>query len=407
MTGLSDLRALPARHPAVFDALVAVGLMPIAVLLPDPDHPDGSSLSGAATAIAIITCAGLALRRRWPGIVLAGTSVGAAVVIMLAGGASWIVLTPVVALYTFAVLRDRRSAVVAWAASLVPVSAAVALVTDPWPPDPAAFQYISSFAVATAVGVAVRSRRAFVVAVEERAERAERMREQEAARRVAEERLRIARELHDVVAHRVAIVNVQASVAHHLVLVDPPAALSAIEHVREAGRAILDELGDVLNVLRQPDEAVNPHAPAPGLDEVHRLVASFQSVGLSIRQSVSGSPRAVPGGADLVAYRVLQEALTNAHKHGTGQATMTICYEPVEIGLEVTNPVGADRAAVLPSAAAAASGFQTDPSGGAGFGLIGMRERVAAVGGEMAARQDPDGHFRVSVRLPDRAGVDR
>ncbi|MCD4534262.1 histidine kinase [Nocardioides sp. cx-169] len=398
MTVLSDLRALQERHPVVLDVLVAVGLMPIAVLVPDPDHPGGSSLSGAAAAIAILTCAGLALRHRWPGLVLAGTTVGAAVVILLAGGASWIVLATVVALYTFAVLRDRRSAILALAGSLATVSAAVALVTGPWPLDPAAFQYISSFAVATAVGVAVRSRRAFVVAVEERAERAERMREEEAARRVAEERLRIARELHDVVAHRVAIVNVQASVARHHVLVDPPAALAAIEHVREAGRAILDELGDVLNVLRQPDEAVNPHSPAPGLDEVHHLVASFQSVGLAIRQSVSGSPRAVAGGADLVAYRILQEALTNAHKHGTGQATMTICYEPTEIGLEVTNPVGDDHAA---AAAAALS------SEGAGFGLIGMRERVAAVGGEMAARHDPDGHFRVSVRLPDRAGAER
>ncbi|MCD4526647.1 sensor histidine kinase [Nocardioides sp. cx-173] len=396
MTVLSDLRALHERNPVVVDVLVAVGLMPMVVLVPDPDRPGGSSLSGAAAVIAILTCAGLALRHRWPGIVLAGTTLGAAVVIMLAGGASWIVLTTIVALYTFAVLRDRRSAILALAASLATVSAAVTLVTGPWPLDPAAFQYISSFAVATAVGVAVRSRRAFVVAVEERAERADRMREEEAARRVAEERLRIARELHDVVAHRVAIVNVQASVARHLVLVDPPAALAAIEHVREAGRAILDELGDVLNVLRQPDEAVDPHSPAPGLDEVHHLVASFQSLGLAIRQSVSGSPRAVAGGADLVAYRVLQEALTNAHKHGIGQATMTICYEPTEIGLEVTNPVGDDHAAAAVRSA-----------DGAGFGLIGMRERVAAVGGEMTARQEPDGHFRVSVRLPDRAGAER
>nr|WP_182525273.1 histidine kinase [Nocardioides dongkuii] len=379
----------------MFDALLAVGLMPVAVLVPDPDRPDGSSLSGAAAPVAILTCAVLAFRRRRPGAVLAGTTVGAAVVIVLAGGASWIVLTTFVALYTFAVLNDRRRTVWAFAASLAIVSAAVAVVTDPWPLDPQAFQYVSSFAVAAAVGTAVRSRRAYVLAVEERAERAERSREQEAARRVAEERLRIARELHDVVAHRVAIVNVQASVARHLVLTDPPAALTAIEHVREAGRAILDELSDVLNVLRQPDEPVDPHAPAPGLDQVPHLVASFQSAGLSITQSVSGSPRAIAGGADLVAYRVLQEALTNAHKHGTGQATMTICYAPTDVGLEVTNPTSDGEESVRPSAA------------DAGFGLVGMRERVAAVGGEMAARQDPDGHFRVTVRLPDRAGLDR
>lgn len=404
MTELTDLRALHRRHPAVFDALLAVVLVPLVILVPDPDRPDGSALSGAAAVVATLTCALLCLRRRRPGAVLTGTVVGAVVVIALADGASWVVLAPFVALYTFAVANGRLSTMCAFAGSITAVTVTVALVTTPWPPDPQSFQYISSFAVAAAVGTAVRSRRAYVVAVEERAERAERGREQEAARRVAEERLRIARELHDVVAHRVAIVNVQASVARHLVLVDPHAALTAIEHVREAGRAILDELGDVLNVLREPGEAVNPHSPAPGLDDRHHLVASFQAAGLDIRQSVSGSPRAVAGGADLVAYRVLQEALTNAHKHGAGLAAMTIRYEPTEVGLEVSNPVS-DAPLARPPAAEGA-GQRTDSSEEAGFGLIGMRERVAAVGGEMLARQGPDGHFRVSVRLPDRAGVE-
>ncbi|WP_193609803.1 sensor histidine kinase [Nocardioides lijunqiniae] len=407
MTRLRDLRALPLRHPAASDALLAVALMPIVIFLPDPDRPDGSSLSGAAAVVAIATCAALAWRRRRPGAVLAGTASGAAVVIVLADGSSWIPLTTFVALYTFAVLHGRRSTLLALAASLAMIAAGIAVATGPWPPDSQAFQHSSSFAVAAAVGAAVRSRRAYVVAVEERAERAERSREQEAARRVAEERLRIARELHDVVAHRVAIVNVQASVASHLVRTDPPGALTAIQHVRDAGRAILDELSDVLNVLRQPDEAVNPHSPAPGLDEVHHLVASFQSAGLSIRQSVSGSPRAIAGGADLVAYRVLQEALTNAHKHGTGQATMTIRYAPTEVGLDVTNPTAEHEKPALRPATDGAAGVRDASSESAGFGLIGMRERVAAVGGEMATRHDPDGHFRVSVRLPDRAGAER
>ncbi|MCD9197764.1 sensor histidine kinase [Aeromicrobium wangtongii] len=390
MPGLSDVRAFHDDHPVVFDALLALALMPVVVFIPDSARAEPSSLSGAAAVVAVLTCAALAWRRRHPGAVLVATVVGAAAVILLDGGPSTISFVPFVALYSFAVAHGWLSTLVGFAASVVGVGTAVALATTPWPPDSRAFQHVSSFAVAAAVGMTVRARRAYVVAIEERAERAERTREQEAARRVAEERLRIARELHDVIAHRVAIVNVQASVARHLVLSDPPAALTAIEHVREAGKAILDELGEVLNVLRQHDDEVDPHTPAPGLDQLEHLVASFRAAGMSIRHSVSGSPRAIAGGADLVAYRVLQEALTNAHKHGTGTATMTICYEPTHVEIEVTNPVGDD---------------ETDHSGGTGFGLIGMRERVAAVGGQMAARHGADGRFEVSVRLPDRAGV--
>ncbi|MRJ77650.1 two-component sensor histidine kinase [Aeromicrobium sp. SMF47] len=391
MPSLSDVRVLHQAHPVAFDVLLAVALMPIVVLVPDSGRADASPLSGAAAVVAVLTCAGLAFRRRHPAAVLVGTVVGAAVVILLDGGPSTISFVPFVALYSFAAASGWIATVLGFAGSALGVGTAVALATTPWPPDPQAFQHVSSFAVAAAVGMTVRARRAYVEAVEERAERAERTREQEAARRVAEERLRIARELHDVIAHRVAIVNVQASVARHLVLADPPAALTAIEHVRDAGRAILDELGDVLNVLRQQDEEVDPHSPAPGLAQVQHLIASFRAAGMSIRQSVSGSPRAIAGGADLVAYRVLQEALTNAHKHGTGPATMSICYESTGVELEVTNPVG-DREA-------------DDHSGGAGFGLIGMRERVAAVGGQMMAGHGPGGRFEVSVRLPDREGV--
>jgi signal transduction histidine kinase len=403
MSGLSDVRALHREHPVVFDALLALALVPIVVFVPDSERADASPLSGAAAVVAVLTCAALALRRRRPGAVLAGTVLGAAAVILLDGGPSSITFVPFVALYSFAVANDRRETLLGFAAAVLGVAAAVALAPTPWPPDARTFQHVSSFAVAAAVGMTVRARRAYVVAIEERAERAERTREQEAARRVAEERLRIARELHDVIAHRAAIVNVQASVAHHLVLVDPPGALTAIEHVRDAGRAILDELGDVLNVLRQPDDVVDPHAPAPGLDEVQHLTESLQGAGMNIRQSVSGSPRAIAGGVDLVAYRVLQEALTNAHKHGKGRATMAIRYEPTYVELEVTNPVSDDVTAMASTAAMADT--PTDPAGRVGFGLIGMRERVAAVGGHMEARRVPAGRFEVLVRLPDRAGV--
>jgi len=241
--------------------------------------------------------------------------------------------------------------------------------------------------MAAAVGEAVRGRRAALAAVEERAVRAERTREEEARRRVAEERLHIARELHDVVAHHIAVINVQAGVAGHLITSQPEAAAEALGHVRRSSRAVLDELSGLLGVLRRPEESDTPTEPAPGMAQLDDLVESFRASGLDLRSTLTGEVHDLPATVDLVAYRVVQEALTNAHRHGTSTARLSVAYTPSEIILEVTNAVAAQPHA-----------------GGSGLGLVGMRERAGAVGGTIKAGIEADERFHVRATLPLQLG---
>jgi signal transduction histidine kinase len=241
--------------------------------------------------------------------------------------------------------------------------------------------------LAAAVGDAVRSRRANIAAIEERAVRAERTREEEARRRVAEERLHIARELHDVVAHHIAVINVQAGVASHLITAQPEAAAEALGHVRRSSRAVLDELSGLLGVLRRPEESDTPTEPAPGKAQLDQLVGAFRASGLDLKSTLTGEVQELPATVDLVAYRVVQEALTNAHRHGTDTARLSVVYTPSEIILEITNALGSQP-----------------HTGGSGLGLVGMRERAGAVGGAIQAGVGSDERFRVLVTLPLQIG---
>ncbi|MGI5122140.1 sensor histidine kinase [Marinactinospora thermotolerans] len=243
--------------------------------------------------------------------------------------------------------------------------------------------------MALALGDATRSRRAYVAEMVERARRAEQTREEEARRRVAEERLRIARELHDVIAHHIALVNVQSGVAAHLLRSDPAAAEQALAHVRHSGREVLEELGVLLGVLRQSGEPDAPTEPAPGLSQFATLLETFASTGLRVDCEVRGEPRAVSLGVDLVAYRVLQESLTNVHKHGGGSpARLLLDYTGDTLTVEVRN----DHAG--------AAGRGEEEARGTGLGLVGMRERVTAVGGTLHAGPLETGGFLVRAVLP-------
>jgi signal transduction histidine kinase len=230
---------------------------------------------------------------------------------------------------------------------------------------------VAAIPVGAAVGDAVRSSRDLVVALEDRARR-----------RVADERLHIARDVHDLVAHHIAIVNVQAGVASHLLHDRPEAAEEALGHVTGASKAALDELGTLLGVLRGSGELATPTEPTPGLADLEGLVASVAGTGLHVDRAVVGSPRPLPPAVDVSAYRIVQEALTNARKYGTGRAQLNLTYTPGYLEIEVRN-------------ASAGS-----PSSRAGHGLIGMRERAMAVGGEMTAGPVPGGEFAVRVRVP-------
>ena len=233
-----------------------------------------------------------------------------------------------------------------------------------------------------------------VAAIEERARRAEHTREEEALRRVAEERMRIARELHDIVGHHIALINVQAGVASHVLDTQPEQARLALAHVREAGRSALAELSATVAVLRQGDESDAPHEPVPGLGRLPALLETFDRAGLRVSRQDEGEPRNLPTTVDLTAYRVVQESLTNVRKHaGTSAARLRLAYRRDELHIEVEDDGPGPGAVPV-------GGTGGSTVGGTGHGLIGMRERAASVGGSFRAGPGPAGGFRVSVDLP-------
>ena len=210
-----------------------------------------------------------------------------------------------------------------------------------------------------------------------------------ARRAVAEERLRLARELHDVVAHSISVIAVQSGVGAHVASTQPEEAAKALAAIEVTSRAALIELRRLLGVLRQEGEPQGDLAPVPGLADLDSLLAEVAKAGLGVRLRVKGTPWQLPAGVDLSAYRIVQEALTNVVKHaGEARAQVTIGYGDQEITVEVTDdglgvtvPAGDGRVRV-------------------GHGLIGMRERVQVFGGDLEAGPQPGGGFRVAARLP-------
>ena len=390
------------RHPVLVDCVVAaVALVANVVLAPrlggDPRPP------AEVVVLAVLALALMPLRHRWLVPTLVATLVVAGAAVLVLGSTETpAILAPLAALYLVALRRGRRSAVLAWTVTTAVLAGASALGA-PTLDVQRVLPVVPWTVLAAVLGDGVRNRRAYFTAVEERAERAERTREDEARRRVAEERVRIARELHDVVAHHTAVVTVQAGVAQHLLRTQPEAAAAALAQVRDAASAVLDELGDILSVLREPDGALAPggagatgssgdgRAPTPGLDRLDALVASFGAAGLDVRWSMEGRPRALPPTVDLVAYRLVEESLTNALKHGTGEARLSVAYAGSSLWLRVENPVRA----LMPSGAGPAH-----PVGvGTGHGMLGMRERATAVGGTLTAGPTSD-RFSVDAVLP-------
>ncbi|RST06838.1 MULTISPECIES: sensor histidine kinase [Streptomyces] len=215
----------------------------------------------------------------------------------------------------------------------------------------------------------------------ERAERAA-----AARRRADEERLRMARELHDVLAHSISVINVQAGVGLALLDSDPEQARAALTTIKAAGREALGEVRQVLDTLRTPGAA--PRAPAPGLDRLPELVEQAAATGLTVDTGGEGRPRDLPPGTDLAAFRILQEALTNVVRHsGSRTARILLRWRPDALELRVDDDGPATGG----------------PAGGSGNGLAGMRERAAALGGTVEAGPRPDGGFRVTATLPLRA----
>ncbi|GCB49074.1 sensor histidine kinase [Streptomyces sp. NL15-2K] len=380
-------------EPRLLDAAVAAvvgggGLLALLFEL----GPDGVAPSGADAVAAGVAVLLLLARRRAPLPVLALTVLGETAFTVLASRPSPVLaVTALIAVYTVARTVRRRIALIAAAVTATALYVVVAYPTDSAsdPEGGAVFAWVGMFA---AVGGTVRTWRDYTAAMEERALRAEASKEVEARRRVAEERLRIARELHDVVAHHIALITIQAGVAGHFLRDRPDRADAALAHIREGGRTVLDELGSLLHVLRQSgdesdetDEA-QPTEPVPGLSRLGRLIESLTAAGLSVRHRQVGPPRPLPTAIDLAAYRILQEALTNAHKHGADAVTdLLVDYRTDALHIEISNPV---RTGPVPDAQ------------GTGHGLTGMRERAHALGGSFHAGAGADGRFRLDVRLP-------
>jgi signal transduction histidine kinase len=244
---------------------------------------------------------------------------------------------------------------------------------------------ISLLAAVLLLGEAVRNRRAWAEEVRLRLQRAEEDRERDAARRVEEERLHIARELHDVLAHTVAALNVQAGVAADVIDDDPEQAKTALRTIRKQSRAAMSELKATVGLLRAGATDA-PRTPAPSLAELDALVQMVGVAGVEVEVSVAGGARPLPGAIDLTAYRILQESLTNVVRHADASAArVLIRYDPEAVVVQVEDD---GRAAARPA------------NGAGGYGLSGMRERAAAVGGTLEAGQRPGGGFRVHAELP-------
>ncbi|MER7181546.1 histidine kinase [Streptomyces hyaluromycini] len=375
------------------DVLMSAVLLVLSVVAVSVVHDEHRlSFRWPAVVLVGVSCVALMWRRGHPFGVLV-VAVGCAVVLQELGFREGPLETSpvIVSVYTVAVCTDRRTA---WATAGVSVAVLVgaAVMSNPrvWlSPDNAAV--LAWTALPAAVGDGVRSRRAYVAAVEERAEHAERTREQEARQRVADERMRIARELHDVVAHHIALINAQAGVAVHLVEQRPEHALTALEGIRDVSQSALDELRVTVSLLRQPDETAAPRDPMPGMAQVPVLLESFERAGLAVKQTLSGVPGPLAPTADLAGYRIIQEALTNVRKHsGVDLARLDLCYRPHWLTITVED----DGHSELPCS-----------DSGTGHGLIGMRERASSVGGRVHAGPRAEVGFTVTAELPLLSGT--
>ncbi|MFI5313823.1 MAG: sensor histidine kinase [Candidatus Dormibacteria bacterium] len=358
-------------------------------------HPAVPNASWAAFVLVGVAAVSLAWRRRYPVVVLA-VSLTCVVVYSLLGYVNGTALLDVmVALYTVATIVPSRQAWIAATVTVVSLVGATAAHNPFGALGGGEFFIPFEVAVAVSVGIALGNRRQYLRAVEERAEQAERTREEEAARRVDAERLRIARELHDAVAHTLSMINVQAGAAAHVARAHPERAVETLEAIRVASKEGLREMRSILNVLRQADEAELTQ-PAPGLAMLDDLLATATRAGLSTTLHVEGTPRRLPATVDLAAYRIIQESLTNAVRHaGPASAVVSLAWSDGRLRVDVRDT----------GRGAAANGVAADSAiAGAGHGLVGMRERAAAVGGTLEVGPSRGGGFAVSAVLPTENG---
>ncbi|HEV2712278.1 MAG TPA: histidine kinase [Gaiellaceae bacterium] len=393
----SDRAATSRRREFLLDAGIAVLVfaLSLAMLASRGDSGgDARDLDPPGVLLAALASLPLVARRRAPLAVFAVTAAASAVLNGL-GYPPGPPLGPTVALY-FLALSPEKTRAPRWLAALVVFgfyvihAGATGVADDAFPTVPLLFGALV-WGGAWVIGDRVRLRRARIAELEERALRAEREAERERRLAAAEERTRIARDLHDSAGHAINVILVQAGAArllqeqHHL-----EGSRQALETIEEVARETLGEIDQLVAALRVDDlreDTGGPVDPPPGLAALETLAERHRTAGLSVSVRERGSRRPLPPALDQAAYRILQEALTNAARHGEGSAEVEISFEPSSLELGVNNPIAPAR---IP--------------GGAGHGLVGMRERAALLGGSLETGAS-NGVFRVRARLPYGGGA--
>jgi signal transduction histidine kinase len=369
----------------LFSAITSMALFAVVTIPADVRQPPITHRP-LTWAVTIVVYAVLVAGRRFPAGVAAVAVAGS--VLLMTDGMAYPLTLPAAfyALYATA-LRAGQGRTLAVGLTVKTVLLTASLLTHP---GITGFVILLWAALAVTTGTAARSHHAYVAEAEDRARRAEQTKENEARRRVADERLRIARELHDAVGHHVALINVQAgALACLLDDADLVRAKESVAHIQQASEEALEDLRMTVGLLREPDgaEPAEPTEPVPGLAQLEDLLCSFAGAGLTVTREVSGQARPLPEAVELTAYRVIQESLTNTSKHaGCDTAVVRLGYAPGTLRLAVEDkgePVIPDRRRV--------------PEG---HGIVGMRERVAALGGRLSAGPRPEGGYRVLAELP-------
>ncbi|MFJ4785389.1 histidine kinase [Streptomyces sp. NPDC088794] len=386
------------RHPTGVDTFWAVILFGVSVASATARTEDpGTDAQVLIVPIAFLLSLVIALRRRMPEKMLLLT-LGLGIVQLVVD----VAVTPadfamLVIVYTVAATGARWASRLALVASL----GAATVAHLRWPNEDTSvlnnvgvvvFQTVP-FALAWVLGDSIRTRRAYFEQLEERNARLEKEREAQAKVAVAAERARIARELHDVVAHNVSVMVVQADGAAYVLDSAPDQAKKALETISSTGRQALAEMRRLLGVLRTGEhKEAGEYVPQPDVEQIDDLIAQCRTSGLPVDFKVEGTPRPLPSGVELTAYRIVQEALTNTRKHGgpnTG-ASVRLVYFDDGLGLLVEDD-GKGAPHEL---------YEEGGVDGQGHGLIGMRERVGMVGGTLDAGPRPGGGFRISALLP-------
>jgi signal transduction histidine kinase len=368
--------------PLLDVALAAAVLAGSVVLLA---HGGGIHLIGVV--LAVCSTVPLIAWRRFPLGVFAVTT-AASVLLAGLGYRIALMLGPTVALYLLAASRERETRwtrrTAATVAGLLAAYLGATAAAQEALPGLELLHTGLAWAVAWFAGERTRLGRQQLAELRERALRAERESERERLLAAAEERARIARDLHDSAGHAISVITVRAGAArlrHHQ---DPDRSLRALEAIEELARKTAGEIDQIVGTLREGSPANGVVEPPPGLASLDTLIAHHRAAGLDVTFEASGTRRPLGGTADQAAYRILQEALTNAARHGAGSARVELAFGDAAVGLTVTNPVRVDGA----------------PRSGTGHGLIGMRERATLLGGSLDAERS-NGAFRIRARIPD------